>query len=397
MAIPLYLGNGNQKFSIQDNGNVGLYFERFFNQFSQDFNTVGGVVKLNWLNTFSQQKIGDDNALQENAKQQMILVSALKGEFKFFNTQWHFVTGMGYPHPVENGLNWHPVYGVPYITGAAVKGLVRAWVEQWAYDEGEDQQKRARLLKWFGSDHKDSEKQTEVRTGDLIFFDALPTQQVKMKVDIMTPHQGKWYREGNAIQDSAREPEKLPADWHEPDPIPFLVVDKNVSFLFSVAPRNSLVAQNFTKEEMLEVTECLTNALEWLGAGAKTSGGYGQMLFDKDTSNYQKKENERIQVEQIRLTELAEKTKNVSELAKKYFKESSDNNWDENKDDFGRKIEFWLDQLEAQFDTDVVNNLKDLVDKHFTKGKKKLLTNPKSFKPRQQNIADRLNKLLDRT
>jgi CRISPR-associated protein Cmr6 len=32
---------------------------------------------------------------------------------------------------VENGFLWHPTLGVPYLPGAAVKGLVRAYVEHW--------------------------------------------------------------------------------------------------------------------------------------------------------------------------------------------------------------------------------------------------------------------------
>jgi len=173
--------------------------------------------------------------------------------------------------------------GRTYLSGAAVKGLVRAWVEEWEFaapdDATEDEKsaqlakKRERLLAWFGSDHKDAQKQKHpVQTGDLIFFDALPVRSVKLVTDIMTPHQGKWYSEGGKIDNVPKQPEKIPADWHDPVPIPFLVVDKETGYLFSVAPRNALAEE---RVNIIEVIECLTQALEWLGAGAKTATGYG--------------------------------------------------------------------------------------------------------------------------
>lgn len=264
--------------------NTGLWFERFFNQFNQDATEILESKKINdeltqgknfWLQQF--KSAGNTDALQAAAQQQMNLVKQLKGKHKFFNTQWHFVTGTGYPHPVENGLLWHPVYGVPYLSGAAVKGLVRAWVEEWEFADIKDEsdresKKRERLLAWFGSDYKlPKDQQQPVQTGDLIFFDALPVKSVRLVTDIMTPHQDEWYSDGGNIKDVVTEHKKIPADWHDPNPIPFLVVDKATSYLFSIAPRHAQV----TEATMNEVIECLTQALEWLGAGAKTATGYG--------------------------------------------------------------------------------------------------------------------------
>ena len=259
----------------RDNPNAGLLFERFFDQFEND---ASGILKREppngestqgknfWLQKF--KKAGNTDALQSAACRQMDLVNQLNGKHKFFNTQWHFVTGTGYPHPVENGLLWHRTYGVPYLSGAAVKGLVRAWVEQWAEFDSDEERKKC-LLSWFGSESKQSKTN---QAGDIIFFDALPVREVHLVTDIMTPHCGKWYSEGGKITDVATEPERVPADWHDPIPIPFLVVDKATSYFFSVAPRNAQAAE---RVGMNCVICCLTNALEWLGAGAKTATGYG--------------------------------------------------------------------------------------------------------------------------
>lgn len=286
--LPLYKGVDLEH--KRENPNAGLLFERFYDQYNADASEFLASKSVNgkpaqgnnfWLQKF--KSAGDTNALQDAALRQMDLAKQLKGKHKFFNTQWHFVTGTGYPHPVENGLLWHPVHGVPYLSGAAVKGLVRAWVEEWEFaapdGESEDEKnarlakKRKRLLDWFGSDHKDAkDQQYPVQTGNVIFFDALPVKAVTLVTDIMTPHQGKWYSDGRNIKDVANEPEKVPADWHDPVPIPFLVVDKATSYLFSVVPRNALAAE---RVNMVDVIECLTQALEWLGAGAKTATGYG--------------------------------------------------------------------------------------------------------------------------
>lgn len=257
--------------------NVGLWFERFFDQFNADATDIF-EDKVNKPpkhgSNFWLQKIksaGNEKTLQAAACRQMDLVEQLNGKYKFFNTQWHFVTGTGYPHPVENGLLWHRTYGVPYLSGAAVKGLVRAWVEEWAEFDSEEERAK-RLLSWFGSENKQSKTN---QAGDIIFFDALPVKEVHLVTDIMTPHCGKWYSEGGKITDVATEPERVPADWHDPIPIPFLVVDKATSYFFSVAPRNAQAAE---RVGMNCVICCLTNALEWLGAGAKTATGYGGFI-----------------------------------------------------------------------------------------------------------------------
>lgn len=281
MMLPLYKTAEPHK---TNESNVGLWFERFFNQFNEDASDILKPTRENpnqgnniWLQKF--ETAGNTDALQTAAKQQLSLVNALNGKYKFFNTEWHFVTGTGYPHPVENGLLWHKTYGVPYLSGAAVKGLVRAWVEEWEYPapEGESDEeketrkakKRAHLLNWFGSEDKQSPSN---QAGDIIFFDAFPVQAVKLKTDIMTPHYGDWYSEGGKIKDIATEPEKIPADWHDPNPIPFLVVDSKTPYLFSVAPRN----EEAKKRVNMDCVICsLINALEWLGAGAKTATGYG--------------------------------------------------------------------------------------------------------------------------
>jgi CRISPR-associated protein Cmr6 len=168
---------------------------------------------------------------------------------------------MGNPHPVENGFSWHPTLAVPYLAGSAVKGLVRAWVEMDEYSA-----KKARLKHWFGTEDK---KDVAEQAGNFIFFDAIPHKVPELICDIMTPHMGDWYEQGNHAD--RKKPNTIPADWHEPVPVPFLAV-KNAEFIFSIAARTK-----DAQAELNNVFNALKNALEWLGAGAKTAAGYGYM------------------------------------------------------------------------------------------------------------------------
>lgn len=257
--------------------NRGLLFERFYDEFDENRNWETGDQKAVWLRKhFIHKRAGSREQLQKHALQHLQLINNLNGKAEVFSTEYHFVTGMGNPHPVENGLSWHRTLGVPYLTGAAVKGIVRSWLEVWEPEENDASQKE-RLLDLFGSTSKNPrEEDYATGTGKLIFFDAFPLEPPEMVVDIMTPHMGKWYEQGGEIKNIQKDHTKIPADWHNPNPIPYLCI-KKARFFFAVAPRNSQA----TMAEVDSALEMLKNALNFMGAGAKTAVGYGQMRPDK--------------------------------------------------------------------------------------------------------------------
>jgi CRISPR-associated protein Cmr6 len=276
MTLPLYRGAAEAIPPDRRRGHAGLHFERLFDGYHADW-TIG-ETKAAWLRGFAGP-VGDADALRRHALAQIRLVDSLGGRHAIFQAPGRFVTGTGYPHPVENGFAWHPVLGVPYLAGSSVKGLLRAWVEQWTYEDGDDKARRDHLLAWFGSDHKDPrERESAPTAGDLICFDAIPVAPVPLEVDIMTPHMGKWYEQGHTIHDPQREPGRVPADWHDPTPIPYLVAGR-IALLFSVAPRNPTCAE---RSDTGEALDALQDALQWMGAGAKTAIGYGLMSANTD-------------------------------------------------------------------------------------------------------------------
>ena len=281
-----------RKAEIKGKGHKGLLFERFYDGYDHDFK-VDPQADSQQLNELVGPS-GDDEDIKEAARRRIQMVSALGGEFAVFATDWHFVTGMGNSHPAENGFSWHPVLGAPYLPGAGVKGLLRAWMETCVYDEGEGHEKRERLDEWFGRNAGSNGKADSGKAGDLVFFDAIPVERPIVEVDIMTPHMGKWYEQGG---ESFAE-DSIPGDWHNPVPVSFLVTS-DARFLFSIAPRTPTAA-HWVKDAF----EHLSQALAWLGAGAKTASGYGHMTLDKeDTLKRQKSAQAKLEqaIEESRL------------------------------------------------------------------------------------------------
>lgn len=377
----------------------GLWFERFV-----DFYVVKNGVweipkpqdnanpKSDWIKQVTG-KCGNEAELQRHALSLAQRVGWLGGEFRGFETDWNFATGLGNPHPVENGFLWHPTLGVPYLPGAAVKGLVRAWVEQWDASPDEEARKR-RVAVWFGVDPDTAKKDgIPEQAGELIFFDALPVGAVVLAQDVMTPHYGKWYEKGGEIADPAKEPEKVPADWHDPVPVPFLVV-KKACFVFAIAPRHPAF-----KDQVEPALQALGNALDWLGAGAKTAVGYGRMTPTpaakvKLDELIQERAKERRQQQEARA--LDEALVGLSPLAKDL--ERNKGRLEADKNAFNQEAESWLSKLEADPQADAIERLVAITRQHY----KGLLENPNktegkkqkpAFSDWQRKIANRLNAL----
>lgn len=254
--------------------NKGLLFERFFDsgRIGHDLTLAKEFDPKAW--SYCTGPAGDAPQLEKAVLRRVQLVTTLKGQYGVFKTDWHFVTGMGLSHPAENGMSWHPVLGTPYMPGSGVKGLLRAWLQEYAFPDLSPDTRDQYVLDWFGGTDSKPDEGSEGKAGNLIFFDAFPVERPTLGVDIMTPHMGKWYEQG----DGTPGLENTPGDWHSPVPVSFLVTKKS-RFLFSIAPRRP-EAVSLANEAM----EHLKQALAWLGAGAKTAAGYGHMSFEDDAT-----------------------------------------------------------------------------------------------------------------
>lgn len=255
-------------------GNLSLWLERYSwtlktaanvndsdKDFDKDFVLNGLFLPASkgcrpCLNATGQQ--GDERtAYKEQYGRYAAFLREAGAEPSYFKTTSRLVCGIGESSPLENGIALHPLWGVPYIPGSSIKGLLRAWYKHWE-QEGDS----ARLKRRFG---------TLRAMGELTFFDALPEPGVALERDVLTPHQSTWYN-GKAA----------PGDWNKPQPNEFLTVPKGTSFVFGIATNGNVsraIARGELSEQCIaEVRGALKEALTWLGIGAKTAVGYGRLV-----------------------------------------------------------------------------------------------------------------------
>ena len=175
---------------------------------------------------------------------------------------WRLIVGLGSEHVQETSMTFHHIYGIPYIPGSAVKGVLRHWWlnDGFADNNGNIDEKKAlkdaNFIAVFGS---------EEQKGEVQFLDAYP-EEVHFATDIMNPHYSKYY--------DGKEP---PTDHQNPVPIPFLTVEKT-TFRFVFLAKDEKLFDNKFKE-------LFKKALELKGIGAKTSVGYGYFRIGDELKN----------------------------------------------------------------------------------------------------------------
>lgn len=218
-----------------------------------------------------------------------------------------FTTGLGNEHPLENGFAFLWPYGLPYLPGSGVKGVLRqaarelasgAWGDSHGWSEekvytlsvGKESIPLSVIDVLFGREAQEGERE-HVR-GALSFWDVIP--EIKgdsLMIEIMTPHQGHYYQwkkdqRGNLI-------EIAPHDCGQPNPIYFLTVPPGSVFRFYAVCDQGHLSRLTAKPvegapDLLEAVEtkprwqvlvkdAFKHAFQWLGFGAKTAVGYGAM------------------------------------------------------------------------------------------------------------------------
>jgi CRISPR-associated protein Cmr6 len=247
-----------QKFSLHKKcHNPGLIFERY----TPKIRKGSGQDKQNALKTICQCK-PDHRALDAYHRRWQALVTATDAITFTARTDWRFVTGLGRNTPFEVGFTFHRLYGFPVIPGSGLKGLARSWAYfrlKEAKPDGEPE-KDPLFAVVFGSAPKGNDDAASA--GSAVFFEAVPLDDPALDIDVMTPHFPDYYSDKTNIVP--------PTDNQNPVPIPFLTVKKDVRFGFAVAWRGRA-----NSEAHAQAVEWLKGGLENLGAGAKTSAGYG--------------------------------------------------------------------------------------------------------------------------
>ncbi len=183
---------------------------------------------------------------------------------------WRLVVGLGGTSVYETSMTLHHIYGVPYLPGSAIKGLVRNRVIVELFDNVEGDREKDALsdsgfCHVFGSPENSV---TGAYRGAVRFFDAFPVSNPIISLDVMNPHYGPYYAG-----------DKPPADYHNPVPVCFLTVEDasfDISIGINESDNSTIESGVFVGKTPLEVAaEWVEQALKEYGIGAKTSVGYG--------------------------------------------------------------------------------------------------------------------------
>jgi CRISPR-associated protein Cmr6 len=275
-----------QAFHARNQGqpqNPGLIFDRFAPDWSEQ-----ATLKKDGLEAVRKAAEKADAALLRdwNIRWETLARTANAEPFSL-KTDWRFIAGLGRKGALEVGFTFHR-YGFPILLGSSVKGVARAWAliqiaekagqsdlkvldEQLSIDGEKDSRERKQYETWRNSLPQEVRRWVEdcraifgttAAAGRAIFFDAIPIKKPTLELDIMNPHYPQYY--------SGQE---FPTDWQSPVPIYFLTVAPGTEFRFAVGWRGPWDDNARRFRKLAE--QWLVQGVTELGAGAKTSAGYG--------------------------------------------------------------------------------------------------------------------------
>ena len=320
-ALPEYMG---KDFSQASPGlRFGMYFQLWNPDFSKPKDTkeaLKNVTKLSPDDIKTAASLKERQAI--NFEACITSDAALRIEAVCVAP---FTTGLGNEHPLENGFAFLSPYGLPYLPGSGVKGVLRRAANELASGQWDDsdwstdlrhevhnpQGKRpfdaSDIDVLFGSEARDGENHLR---GVLSFWDVIPQiEGNSLMVDIMTPHQTHYYQPKLPAAGST-----TPHDSGSPIPISFLTVPPGSGFAFHVvcdSARLQHLAPDLAANGRWKVllTEAFEHAFAWLGFGAKTAVGYGAMKEDESAAKRrQKKEAEQAEQERQQAEQQARET-----------------------------------------------------------------------------------------
>lgn len=235
---------------------AGLVFERYLRIWQSD-REINKGRRNELLQVFVREygKLGEQAELklrlqQLQQRQEVVLAQLFPGASyaRSYRTAEYLASGMGNPHPLENGFLFDKAVGVPCLSATQIKGLCRATAR------GE-----AGIEELYGPEEISS---TRVAfTGDIVFLPAYPRQWPELAVDIINNHQSQYY---GGKDDNPTENES-------PVPVVYLAVKRGTLFTFRLGSRSG-------NRGLVERAERhLQQGLTLLGIGAKSALGYGVM------------------------------------------------------------------------------------------------------------------------
>ncbi|NCN70261.1 MAG: type III-B CRISPR module RAMP protein Cmr6 [Betaproteobacteria bacterium] len=290
-ALPNYIGSASNKaFAESAPGHKFLgYFRNFQDSDARAFDPYKGKAKLvtplplpgpqnraeqaqlkaefdavlNEVCKLPASSIAQINALR--ARQRALIANYGTNAVRITTTSTApFATGLGNEHPIENGFAFLTPYGLPYLAGSGVKGILRRSMQE-LQDDGEDGFTTEAIDALFGSETVNQSENAQ--RGALDFWDVFPNPASgKLVVEIMTPHFGKYYQGSETPHDSGA-----------PVPVSFLAVPAKSEFDFHVVCQSGRLPAALQDQWRKLLDRVFQHAFEWVGFGAKTAVGYGAM------------------------------------------------------------------------------------------------------------------------
>lgn len=229
--------------------NAGLWLDRYF-EGNDDPKSRSNLVK-----EVSQVAIPDSYTIFYQ-RWENLLETMDKTKTHVAKVKGRMIVGLGNEGVLETSVTLHRIYGTPYIPGSAIKGLAASYAQQrlkWQSDE--------EAFKIIFGDTDDA--------GYITFFDALYKPEIdhnkqSLYPDVITVHHQMYYQDAG----------KPPADWDDPNPVPFL--SATGSYLIALAAPGLDNPQPWLNTAF----DILQHALIEMGIGAKTSSGYGRMEME---------------------------------------------------------------------------------------------------------------------
>lgn len=249
---------------VSKNANASLWLDKFI------FNSEDkGKSEASFLNDTDKKDETAKNALVN----QVTSISEPEVYIKYLHQTWipslqkfgakpqrakvknRLAINLGTESVLETNIALHRLFGVPFIPGSAIKGVVSHFLDNYGGSEWNKQSENHKII--FGNQDE---------AGFVTFHDALLYVQEKgfsgqsLYKDVLTPHHSDYYRPKNTTDP--------PADWDNPTPIPF--ISATGEFLLALSG----------PADWVELTlKILEYSLDVEGIGAKTSSGYGRMYF----------------------------------------------------------------------------------------------------------------------
>lgn len=274
------------------NQNAGLLFDRFTPDLRNAPGKKHGEIKSEFLKMVRDAaKIADKKLLEGWNKRWKQIADESQAITLKLSTDWRFITGLGKKGALEVGFAFHR-YGFPFLPGSSVKGVARAqaiisfaekhnWEKLNELDDRLSEADKEKYEAWEKGLSKEAQKDaadfrctfgTTDEAGQAIFFDAVPDagKLPELELDIINPHYPDYYSDNSNTV--------YPTNWQNPIPVHFLTVKAGTVFHFAVGWRGQKDhplrgnAEGWLKEGLLN-----------LGAGAKTSAGYGYWNEAKST------------------------------------------------------------------------------------------------------------------